>query len=122
MSTGHLPGHGPESSPGASRVFGDGRVWGHGLERGARVALMIDGDRYEAHEGESVAAVVMAGCGLELRKTEGRDPRGYFCGMGVCFECVMIVDGTPNTRTCVTWVRDGMNIERQIGSARADTD
>lgn len=90
-----------------------GRVPGHGLERGASVRFSIDGEPFEAFEGESVAAAVMADRGLELRRTEGRDPRGYYCGMGACFDCVMIVDGVPNTRTCVTWVREGMTVEHQ---------
>lgn len=97
-----------------------GRVPGHGLERGGAVRIVIDGSPVEAFEGETVAAAVMADRGLELRQTEQHDPRGYFCGMGVCFDCVMIVDGVPNTRTCVTWVRAGMTIERQVGAAQAD--
>lgn len=94
-----------------------GRVPGHGLERGAPVRIVIDGSPAEAFEGETVAAAVMADRALELRQTERHDPRGYFCGMGACFDCVMTVDGVPNTRTCVTWVRDGMTVERQVGSA-----
>ena len=74
-----------------------GRVPGHGLERGAPVRIVIDGSPAEAFEGETVAAAVMADRGLELRQTEQHDPRGYFCGMGVCFDCVMTVDGVPNT-------------------------
>lgn len=96
-----------------------GRVPGHGLERGGAVRISVDGEAYEAYEGETVAAAVMADRGLELRETERHDPRGYFCGMGVCFECVMVVDGVPHTRTCVTWVRDGMTVESQVGSAPA---
>jgi predicted molibdopterin-dependent oxidoreductase YjgC len=90
-----------------------GRVRGHGIERGSPVRFTIDGESHEAFEGESVAAAVMAERGLELRQTAERDPRGYYCGMGACFDCVMIVDGVPNTRTCVTWVSDGMAVERQ---------
>ena len=90
-----------------------GRVTGHGLERGRRVEVLIDGEPSEAFEGESVAAAVMAGRGLELRRAGADDARGYFCGMGACFDCVMIVDDVPNTRTCVTWVRGGMTIEKQ---------
>lgn len=81
--------------------------------------ISVDGTPCEAYEGESVAAAVMADGGLELRRTEAGAPRGYFCGMGVCFDCVMTVDGVPNTRTCVTWVRDGMTVERQEGSGVA---
>ncbi|CAN5398053.1 N/A [soil metagenome] len=97
-----------------------GRVAGHGLERGAAVRISIDGEPFEAFEGESVSAAVMADRGLGLRETERHDSRGYYCGMGACFDCVMIVDGVPNTRTCVTWVRDGMAIEHQVGAASAD--
>jgi predicted molibdopterin-dependent oxidoreductase YjgC len=96
-----------------------GRVPGHGLERGAAVTISIDGESHEAFEGESVAAAVMADRGLELRRTDKLDPRGYYCGMGACFDCMMIVDGVPNTRTCVTWVADGMTVERLVGSAPA---
>jgi len=97
-----------------------GRVPGHGLERGRAIRVVIDGEEVDAYEGESIAAAVMADRGLELRETDHHEPRGYFCGMGVCFDCVMIVDGVPNTRTCVGFVRDGMTVEHQIGAASAD--
>lgn len=92
-----------------------GRVDGAGLERGAQVGIVVDGAPVEAYEGESVAAAVMAAGDLRLRQTEQDEPRGYYCGMGVCFECVMVVDGVPHTRTCVTFVRDGMTVQRQAG-------
>jgi len=97
-----------------------GRVPGHGLERGRPVSIRIDGRPTVAYEGETVAAAVMADGGLALRDTGASDPRGYFCGMGVCFECVMVVDGVPQTRSCVTWVRDGMTIQRQSGARPVD--
>ena len=93
---------------------------GHGLERGPGIRMRIAGEDVDAYEGESIAAAVMAARGLELRETDHHDPRGYFCGMGVCFDCVMIVDGVPNTRTCVTFVRDGMTVEHQLGASSAD--
>ena len=96
-----------------------GRKPGHGLERGRRVEILIDGRPVEAFEGESVAAAVMADRGLGLRATERGDARGFYCGMGVCFECVMVVDGVPQTRTCMTWVRDGMSVEHQVGAGTA---
>jgi len=51
-----------------------------------------------------------------MRTTRAGDPRGLFCGMGVCFDCLVIVDGVPGTRACVTWARDGMIISRQAGA------
>ncbi|WP_285028575.1 (2Fe-2S)-binding protein [Plantibacter sp. ME-Dv--P-122b] len=95
------------------------RLRGHGLERGTRVDFTIDGQAARAYEGESVSAAVMAARDLGLRRTEHDQPRGYFCGMGVCFECVMVVDGVPNTRSCVTWVSEGMVVEHQDGAGPA---
>lgn len=88
---------------------------GHGLERGPRVTLTLDGRAVAAYEGESVAAVLLAEGHVATRITPGGSPRGLFCGMGVCFDCLVVVDGVPNTRACVTWVREGMDVRRQHG-------
>jgi D-hydroxyproline dehydrogenase subunit gamma len=88
---------------------------GHGLERGAQVHLTLDGAAVTAYEGESVATLLLAEGRTATRRTVGGEPRGVFCGMGVCFDCLVIVDGVPNTRACVTWVREGMAVARQDG-------
>ena len=77
----------------------------HGLERGAQVVLTLDGRPVTAFEGESVAALLLAEGIVATRLTRGGEPRGVYCGMGVCFDCLVVVDGVPNTRACVTWVR-----------------
>jgi D-hydroxyproline dehydrogenase subunit gamma len=87
----------------------------HGLERGPQVVLTLDGRPVTAYEGESVAALLLAEGIIATRVTRGGEPRGVYCGMGVCFDCLVVVDGVPNTRACVTWVRDGMSVERQAG-------
>ena len=87
----------------------------HGLERGEAVELTLDGRPVIGHEGESVAAVLLAEGHLATRTTRGGAPRGVFCGMGVCFDGLVVVDGIPNTRACVTWVREGMDVRRQAG-------
>jgi len=87
----------------------------HGLERGARVVVTLDGRPVIAYEGESVAALLLAEGITATRVTRDGEPRGVYCGMGVCFDCLVVVDGVPNTRACVTWVRDGMNVDRQVG-------
>ena len=92
-------------------------VLGPGLERGPQVSVTIDGRPVPAHLGESVAAVMLAEGLAATRLTRGGAPRGVFCGMGVCFDCLVTVDGVPNTRACVTWVEDGMVIARQEGSS-----
>jgi len=94
----------------------------HGLERGARVVVTLDGRPVIAYEGESVAALLLAEGITATRVTRDGEPRGVYCGMGVCFDCLVVVDGVPNTRACITWVRDGMNVDRQVGfgAARGD--
>jgi predicted molibdopterin-dependent oxidoreductase YjgC len=88
---------------------------GHGLARGAELSLTLDGRTVIAYEGETVAAVLLAEGHIATRRTRGGSPRGLYCGMGVCFDCLVVVDGVPNTRACVTWVHEGMRVARQDG-------
>jgi predicted molibdopterin-dependent oxidoreductase YjgC len=85
------------------------------LDRGPRVEIVLDGVPTDAYEGETVAAVLLAHGEAATRTTVKGEPRGIFCGMGVCFDCLVVVDGVPNTRACMTWVRDGMQVSRQDG-------
>jgi hypothetical protein len=80
------------------------------------VSICIDDRPAVAYLGESVAAALMADGDLSTRTTSSGEPRGLYCGMGVCFDCLVIVDGVPGTRACVTWVREGMDIARQEGA------
>ena len=85
------------------------------VERGPAVTVLLDGEPVTAYLGETVATVILAQGAIATRTTVGGSPRGVFCGMGVCFDCLLVVDGEPNTRACMTWVRDGMRISRQHG-------
>jgi len=85
------------------------------LERGPRVEIVVEGRPVEAYEGETVATVLLAEGYVATRTTVSGEPRGVFCGMGVCFDCLVVVDGVPNTRACMTWVREGMQVARQGG-------
>lgn len=88
---------------------------GAALERGPRLTATLDGRAVTAYAGETAATVLIAeGCDA-TRVTSGGEPRGVFCGMGVCFDCLVVVDGIPNTRACMTWMREGMDIRRQNG-------
>ena len=86
-----------------------------GVQRGRAVTLMLDGREVTAYEGESVAAVLLAEGEVATRLTRSGAPRGVYCGMGVCFDCLVAVDGVPNRRACVTWAREGMDVRRQAG-------
>lgn len=85
-----------------------------GVERGRQFEIEVDGKPVVAFEGETIAAVLLAAGQKSLRHTAKHDaPRGIFCGMGICFDCVMTVDGVPNVRTCVTPATPGMKVETQ---------
>jgi predicted molibdopterin-dependent oxidoreductase YjgC len=91
-----------------------------GMRRGPRVTVTVDAQPIDCHLGETVAAVLIADGSPATRTTRLGSPRGVFCGMGVCFDCLVVVDGVPNTRACMTWVRDGMQISHQDGFAARD--
>lgn len=94
---------------------GDLRVEG-ALVRGGEVVALVDGHPVRAFEGETVAAALLAAGRRVLRTTIRRgEPRGVYCGIGLCFDCVMTIDGQPNIRTCQTPVRAGMRVESQAG-------
>ncbi len=101
-----------------SGAYKDGRFAG-GITRGPEVEIMVDGQAIRAFEGESVAVALLAAGRRTLRITARHgEPRGLYCGIGVCFDCVMTIDGQPNVRTCQTAVRAGMRIESQQGDGR----
>lgn len=82
----------------------------------AVVTLSIDGREIEAREGEPIAIAMLA-AGIRTARTmpETGAPRGYFCGVGRCTDCLMTVDGTLNARTCVTPAAEGMIVTTQQG-------
>ncbi|MGP1615471.1 MAG: (2Fe-2S)-binding protein [Pollutimonas bauzanensis] len=80
------------------------------------LSLTIDGMPVEAEAGETVAAVLLRQAVPIARSTPVRgSPRAPYCMMGVCFDCLAIVDGVASTQTCMLPVRDGMRVERQQG-------
>ena len=84
-----------------------------------KVTLTFDGKPVEAYEGEPIAAaLIAAGVRVFRHTTKRNEPRGIFCALGRCTDCVMTVDGQPNVRTCVTPVSGGMVIETQTGLGR----
>ncbi|NCE63968.1 (2Fe-2S)-binding protein [Pseudoflavonifractor sp. 524-17] len=87
------------------------------IEERAAVCLTVDGRQIQAREGDTVAAALLAN-GIRVFRHTSRfhEPRGLFCGIGQCTDCVMEVDGRPNVRTCVTRVRDGMVVRTQEGN------
>lgn len=90
-----------------------------GLERGTAFAFTLDGERVEAFPGETVAAALLASGARALRRTAKRgQPRSLYCGMGICWECLVTVDGAPSQRACMTEAKPGMRVETQSGVGR----
>ncbi len=80
------------------------------------VTIYYNGQPIEAIEGEPIAAALINAGIKAFRRTPKHDePRGVFCAIGRCTDCVMIVDGKANVRTCITPVQDGMCVETQYG-------
>jgi len=84
------------------------------------VAIVIDGEPYTARAGDTVAAALLASGRTALRTTAVRGvARGPFCLMGVCFDCLVAIDGQPAQQACAIAVAPGMRVEtrRPQGSA-----
>jgi len=76
------------------------------------VTVKIDGRPFVAREGDSVAAALMAAGVVQSRVSAvSASPRSAYCLMGVCFECLVAIDGVGNRQGCLIEVREGMRIE-----------
>lgn len=95
----------------------------HGVVRGQRFEIEVDGRAIVAYKGETIAAALTAAGIHTLRRTPRRDqPRGVFCGIGLCWECAMVINGVPNTRSCQTLATPGCRVETQEGLGRSEGD
>jgi aerobic-type carbon monoxide dehydrogenase small subunit (CoxS/CutS family) len=92
------------------------------FEKGDLVTFEFDGKAMEGYEGEPIAVALRAAGVMTHRHTmKNNTPRGIFCAIGRCTDCVMIVDNKPNIRTCVTPLVAGMKVQTQYG-VTADAD
>ncbi|MCU7821612.1 (2Fe-2S)-binding protein [Kitasatospora sp. DSM 101779] len=83
--------------------------------------IEFDGRPVPALPGQSIAAALWADGVLAWRRTRvGGRPRGAFCGIGVCYDCLATVDGQPNRRTCLMPAEPGTVVTTQEGHGRAD--
>jgi predicted molibdopterin-dependent oxidoreductase YjgC len=88
------------------------------VDRGIPFEFSFEGQPVKAYPGETVGAALMAAGIMTFRTTRrGERPRGIFCGIGLCFDCLVVADGRPNLRACVTPVIPGMDVRVQSGSA-----
>ncbi|MEV5102023.1 (2Fe-2S)-binding protein [Streptomyces massasporeus] len=93
-----------------------------GARPGPAFTVTFDGRPVEALPGQTVAAVLWSAGVTSWRSTRGQGrPRGVFCGIGVCFDCLVTVNGRPNQRACLVPVRPGDEIGTQEGTGRKES-
>lgn len=81
------------------------------LKRGRKIVFFVNGRSITAHMGETIHAALIAAGYRQFRKSKTHQPRGVFCGMGVCYECLVTVNNGSTQRACVTVVEEGMEVE-----------
>jgi hypothetical protein len=75
------------------------------------VWFRLDGVLCPAYPGDTIAAALYAAGRRAWRRSRGGEPRGLLCGIGMCFDCLVSVDGVPGVRACLTEVHEGMVVE-----------
>ena len=83
----------------------------------ATVTVLMNGAPFQAPQGCTAAAALLLADAIPARTTPvSNAPRAPYCMMGVCFECLVAIDGVPNQQGCLIPVAEGMRIDRQLGS------
>ena len=85
-------------------------------EKGPAISITVDGRKLSARAGDTVAAALLA-AGIDHCRTTPVTgaPRAPYCLMGVCFDCLVTIDGVGNRQGCLVRVREGMKVELQRG-------
>lgn len=78
--------------------------------RPTRLQATFDGELIEAEPGQSIAAALLAAGKIAWRTTKHGNPRGLFCGIGICFDCLVEIDGESGQRACMVPLEDGMRV------------
>ena len=81
-------------------------------ERGTAINIMVDGVPVRSFVGETLAAALLANDIVAFRRDLRGNPRGPYCNMGVCFDCLVTIEGDdrPWVRACLEPVRDAMRV------------
>ncbi|WP_028795044.1 (2Fe-2S)-binding protein [Thalassobaculum salexigens] len=87
-----------------------------GPTKAAAVTLTVDGQRIAARDGDTVATALLAAGRQAIRcSAVTGEPRAPYCQMGVCFECLVEIDGVADRQACLVPVRNGMVVATQQG-------
>jgi D-hydroxyproline dehydrogenase subunit gamma len=84
------------------------------VERGRKITLTVNGRKILAYGGESVHAALIAAGIRNFRASKTGKLRGVFCGMGICYECLVTINNIPDQRACMAMVKDKMEIITQV--------
>jgi len=86
------------------------------FDKRKKIKFTFNGDEVEGYEVETIAAALHA-AGIKVlgESIFKHRPRGFYCAIGNCSSCNMIVNGEPNVRTCITELKEGMVVETQYG-------
>jgi predicted molibdopterin-dependent oxidoreductase YjgC len=84
------------------------------------ISFTIDGEPCTAYPGDTIAAALYAAGKRAWRRSRAGEARGLFCGMGVCFDCLVSIDGVPNLRACQTLVQAGMAVTTNLKAVGQD--
>jgi predicted molibdopterin-dependent oxidoreductase YjgC len=85
------------------------------------IIFTFDNEPIQAQPGQSVGAALIAAGRRSWRRTrKGARPRGIFCGIGVCFDCLVIINGRPNRRACLAEAQPGDVVQTQEGAGHDD--
>jgi sarcosine oxidase subunit alpha len=89
-------------------------------DAGETVSLKVDGKDIRARPGDTVAGAMLA-AGIDRFRTTPvtESPRAPYCLMGVCFDCLVTIDGVGSRQACLVPVREGMAVETQLGKREA---
>lgn len=86
-----------------------------GIDRGVSFEIKFNGQNITAYHGETIATVLLAN-GLKMFRHSNLsgEPRGVFCGMGLCYDCLVTLNGEHNIRACSTYAQPGDVVEGQV--------
>ncbi len=87
------------------------------IERGEPFEFSFAGQPITAYPGETIGTALLAAgiSTFRLTRQSGR-PRGIFCGIGICFDCLVVIEGRLNQRACLTPARPGLHVFPQEGA------
>ena len=81
------------------------------------VEFTFDGETISAISGQTVGAAILQSGKKALRNTRfDKKPRGMFCGIGICFDCLVKINGVSIQRACLVPVQSQMNVQTQEGA------